>query len=453
MSIDAKIQSFVQNIPDYKAFLTVSELNDALIQLGEEYPDLVEVFVAGHSRKGEPIYCAKIGKGSRNALMFGCPHPNEPIGAMMLHYFSRGIVEDAALRQELDFTWYIMPVSDVDGTKLNEKWFKGPYTLYNYARNYFRPAGYEQVEWTFPMQYKKYTFDQPIPETQALMKLIDEIKPAFMYSLHNSGFGGAYWYISKNVLDDYTPFHKAAEKQGIPIDLGEPEVPYAIPYAPAVYKMISAADNYDYLEKYTDEDPVKNMYAGASSTEYAGDSCVTLVTEVPYFFEPRVDSAKEMPFTREEAANKRIDFFEQQYGTLIALYDQVKGYISEDNPFAKMVDISAKTMPAHLESERNFVKTNEDFKKPCKESEALSNLDIPKFSILFIWGLLIRSIEFELEKGSEGKEKLEAVLAEAETALKNSADEAEKVLDYSVIPIKKLLSIQLECGLEVAKNV
>jgi hypothetical protein len=50
----------------------------------------------------------KIGSGSKNALLLGCPHPNEPIGAMMLEYFTQALVDDDALRKELDFTWYVV---------------------------------------------------------------------------------------------------------------------------------------------------------------------------------------------------------------------------------------------------------------------------------------------------------------------------------------------------------
>ncbi len=33
--------------------------------------------------------------------MFGCPHPNEPMGAMLLEYFSRALAEDEDLRKAL----------------------------------------------------------------------------------------------------------------------------------------------------------------------------------------------------------------------------------------------------------------------------------------------------------------------------------------------------------------
>lgn len=52
-------------------------------------------------------------------------------------------------------------------------WLKGPYTISNYTRGFFRPAGDEMVEWTFPIDYKTLHFHDVMPETQAVMDLID----------------------------------------------------------------------------------------------------------------------------------------------------------------------------------------------------------------------------------------------------------------------------------------
>jgi len=107
----------INNIPDYQVFLTVDEMDANSRKLAEEYSDVVEVFEAGKSRKGHPILCLKIGNGPRNALMFGCPHPNEPMGAMMLEYFSKALAEDEKLREDLGYTWYLIKSIDIYGTK------------------------------------------------------------------------------------------------------------------------------------------------------------------------------------------------------------------------------------------------------------------------------------------------------------------------------------------------
>ena len=140
----------LNNIPDYKTFLTLEELDASSRALAEKYPDVVSIFEMGRTKDDYPLLCLKIGNGSKNALMFGCPHPNEPIGTMMLEYFTENLASNKALRDELDYTWYVVKAWDADGLRLNEKWLKGPYSIYNYSRNFFRPAGHRQVDWTFP---------------------------------------------------------------------------------------------------------------------------------------------------------------------------------------------------------------------------------------------------------------------------------------------------------------
>ena len=173
-------QKLLEGIPDYKEFLTVEEMNSSSKKLAEEHPESVSIFEIGQTRDGIELYCLKIGSGSHTALMFGCPHPNEPIGTMMLEYFSKRLAEDEELRKELDYTWDIVKAWDADGLRLNEKWLKGPYTLYNYSRNFFRPAGFRQVDWTFPIDYKELHFHNTLPETTAMMHLIDKIRPEFL---------------------------------------------------------------------------------------------------------------------------------------------------------------------------------------------------------------------------------------------------------------------------------
>lgn len=249
------MESILARVPDYQEFYTVDELNQHSFQLAKEYPDVVELFEAGRSKEGRPIYCLKIGQGSKNALLYGTPHPNEPIGSMMLDALSRILAEDEQLRKALDYTFYIVKSSDVDGLAKNEGWLKGPFTITQYQHNFFRPAFDQQVEWSFPFDYKTYHFDAPTPETRCIMGLIDKTKPAFIYSLHNCGFGGCYWYLSSGDEELYKKFLTVPAKYGVDLKLGEPEMPYCKGLYDAVYEMTGAKDNYDYLEKFMPDTP------------------------------------------------------------------------------------------------------------------------------------------------------------------------------------------------------
>lgn len=78
-------------------FLTVDEMHAGFQRVAAEHPDLATEKRVGSSKLGEPIHMLTIGSGSRNILLFGCPHPNEPIGSMMLDHLSRLLCTDETL--------------------------------------------------------------------------------------------------------------------------------------------------------------------------------------------------------------------------------------------------------------------------------------------------------------------------------------------------------------------
>ncbi|ERG88334.1 MAG: Zinc carboxypeptidase, partial [halophilic archaeon J07HX5] len=104
-----------------------------------------------------------VGEGARTALLFGAPHPNELIGSMTIDFLLHELADNDELRASLDYTFVCMPVADPDGVEKNEGWFDGPFTLANYAANFYRPPPHTQVEATFPVEREQYAFDDPIP--------------------------------------------------------------------------------------------------------------------------------------------------------------------------------------------------------------------------------------------------------------------------------------------------
>ena len=161
------LQQIAADVPDYQAFLTVDELTASSHRLKQQYPDLVSISEVGKTRNGDPIELLTIAGGDANAFIFGGPHPNEPIGCMTIEYLSQRLCEDDALRDELGYTWHFIKTIDADGMRLNEGWFKGPFSPTNYARNFYRPARHEQVEWTFPIEYKSLNFNDPLTGNQS----------------------------------------------------------------------------------------------------------------------------------------------------------------------------------------------------------------------------------------------------------------------------------------------
>lgn len=449
-------QEVLDRIPEYSRFLAVDELDESTEKLAEKYPDCVSVKVIGYSRKGAPIRCLRIGTGSRTVLAFACPHPNEPIGAMTLEYFSGYLAEHKEFLERMDCTWYLIKCVDPDGTRLNEGWFSGPFTLRNYAEHYYRPAMTEQVEWTFPVDYKNLHFHKPIPETQALMKLIGEIRPDFLYSLHNAGFGGVFWYISKDKPEIYRRVTAVSEKYGIPLALGEPEMPCCVSLAPAVYRMLSVKDMYDYYEANGVENPGDVVGSGASSDEYAnrfGDT-LSLVCELPYFYNELINDESPSDMSKKDAMLHNCRRTEDSCAFLKKQMERIRHLIPESDPFRLMIENTIRMFMTENEVRIQAILQNPKLGEPAKKSEVFDNL----YGMTSVWmnfvGLLPHMIS-ELQKNA--KAPLPEILEEVRQEGLKKLDEMEAYItdhvQYQVIPIRKLVAVQLECAFIALENM
>lgn len=445
------IDVLLSQIPDYSSFLTMDEMDANSLKLAKEFPDSVEVFSIGRSRRGHPILCLKIGEGSKNVLFFGSPHPNEPVGSMMLEFLTRRIAENKELSDELDLTWYCIKSVDPDGTRLNEGWFKGPFNIWNYARNFFRPAGFEQVEWTFPFTYKTYAFDRVLPETQSLASLISRIKPIFIYSLHNAAFGGVYWYISHDIPNVYPKLWHIVEQMGLPLALGEPEVPYAERFSKAVYRQLSIIDEYEYIFEFEKRDPAEVIKTGANSFDYAKSVCdpFTLVCEVPYFFIEDISNTDASDMLRSEAVLASCDIAEEFKRFCRSNLEEIEEYSSPDNPFFTAVKAFSEA-DSEIQAKRVWAMSSPECKRFATVAEKFSSLYCTRFYNMLTVAMLMRGAMYELDKGISFTKREEALSKVRDVSFRKVKDTCrflEQSLNYRVVPIKKLITIQLASAL------
>lgn len=449
-------EKIVEKVPRYPYFYTVDELNQRSKELAEKYSNVVSLEQIGASKNGEPINALVIGEGSYNALVFACPHPNEPIGCLTVDFLATVLAENKEFREELNYTWYLVKCADPDGLRLNHGWLKGPFNFLNYSLNFYRPAPFMQVEWTFPIKYKKLNWDKPIPETKALMNVIDKIKPDFMYSLHNAGFGGVYYYVTDECPPLYEPFRKIAINRKLPLSLGEPEVPYAKLLSDGVYKMPTTKETYDYYEKYTDIDPAKVIRFGTGSDDYASTvaKTFTLVTEVPYFYNPLIEDTSPSESYRLKIILDSINYQRTLYEFEKKIFDAVKDY-AEKTPIYYSIDEFMKLAPVGHNAHESWAKKNIDPKQKATKAQEFDNLYVLKFYSSLLVGELLRLIDYELMKAQDESwdSKLHSLDKQLRSKLLSILTPLEEKVDYNVIKIKKLVEVQVLSGLYAADYV
>jgi hypothetical protein len=448
--MDDIFKNVIDSVPNFKEFLTVNELDDSSKELAKTNED-VELINIGNSISERPILCLKIGKGEKNALLFAFPHPNEPIGSLTVEFLSKYLAENPDITDKLGYTWYLIKAIDPDGAVLNEGWFKGKFDPFKYARNYYRPPGHEQIEWTFPIEYKKLVFSNPPPETQALMNLIDKLKPSFMFSLHNAGFCGVYWYVSHDIKEMFPELIRFVEKEELPIHRGEPETQYLKVLHPAIYQMFGIKEAYDFLEENNVNDPQELIKCGTSSDDYllgtTDGAGFTLVCEMPYFYDNALDNDHPSEHDRREKILELFNFYKEIHKFSNVKFNLIKDVCDKSSRLYTSINDFVDNFIKRLEPEIEYAKTTEKYKGKATVAQAFDSMVASRYYSSLTLGMLARLCEEAATNNINSKNDIINIKSEVDKKIEKIINEVLKNTRFEIIPIQKLVRVQVGSAL------
>jgi hypothetical protein len=407
---DDEIVERAMALPDFSGFPVVDELLNQMEELARAFPELVVAKRIGTSRLHEPITMYSLALSSnndperrdataKNCLVVGGVHPNEPIGSHTIVQLMRDLLNDDALRYRLDTVWHFIPCIDPDGMRLNEGWFDNPSDDETYFRHFYRPAGAEQVEWTFPISYKAKYFDVMLPETQALQRVIDEIRPDFYVPLHNSESGGAYYYVSEPVMDLIPLLHRLPAEFGIPLHRGEPEAAHFTELAPAIFGSSTYQDVYEWREA-NGLDPAPRGGAGQSSTSYARKhGTISLIAELPIWRTFGADDTSPSGSNYATLLREAGEALTETGARLSALLARIDPHLTLNSPFLRSarVFIPDMTRVGEIMTARSLMPENQR-----DATVAERPMSVVWMYRLRFGGALFRALNAEVTAGSAG---------------------------------------------------
>lgn len=418
---------------NFRSFLTYAELNKEL--RAREDRGAVKLEAIGKSAGGKTILCAKLGNGKRNAVVFGFPHPNEPIGSLTCLALIDMVAKSGYLRGL--YTWYIVPCGDPDGAILNEGWFKGPFSLERYFRSCYRSMAKLQTDWSFPVRYRGYSFSSPPPNVRAIAGLIDRTKPKLVYPLHNSGFSGAYFLMTKRMPDGfYRELFNYCKRLGIPLDMGEPETPFIRQIRKPVYRAIGFPDYYDYYSGHG-MDAKKALDMGTSSVDYAGTvskGVLGIIGEIPYIYDGAVEDNAPSGFTRRENIREEIRAYSAS-ATMFGRVLRCKG-VNRRSVFYGAISWKRKS---NLDSIRMHEKEQDkaEYERESTVSERFTSTVIKLFYDTVYLGMSYRLLS---ESKGPAASNMRGIV---EKVINDRMLFIEKHSNYSSFPIRKLIKLQL----------
>jgi hypothetical protein len=440
-------------VPAFDQFKLVGELEEASLELARKCPTVVEHRVIGESSEGKPITALVVGEGDRSVFMYGFTHPNEPIGSLTIEYLASRLAADADLRRRFRCRFILAKVIDVDGARLNEGWFRGPFNPLTYAENYYRPPPNEQAEWTFPIEYKTLRWRTPNPETRAIKKIVDEFKPEFTYILHNADFCGVYFYLSHELPSAYAELKSIPGSHGLPLHKGEPpDELYLKSLDEGIYHDYGVTDEYEFLSRTLGCDPATKIDYGTDCYEYVRQMydgfCLTC--ELPYFYDKRITDPTP---TRSRRRELLLDSLAIEAGT----HDLINKVLGECNGMLNAKSRIYRSIHYRLDGWSDVEQTtriharDKAFDRPATVAEEFDLTVLKRFSQMPTLGMMERLLR-EAE-AKTGDQKLSQLREKVHGRLLQLNAEIARESNPQVIPIQTLVRIQLESAMVCIRHL
>ena len=441
----------LDNFPDYKEYLGVDELNESSKALAKEYPGKVELIDLGKSGKGESILCLKIGEGKHNALIHGFPNCEEPFGGVILDYFARSLAEDDRLRKGLGYTWYLIPCSDPDGARPNEGFLKGPFTPKNFTLNYYRTPTPLTGEMCFPYRHGPLDVNSPVPETLALMKLMDAVPFDFVSSLHMMKWGGITYEVPGPCPSLYPALYEVAKKFDI-----FPRKRLGTTIAPGIQQADYFTPARNWVKATAASTGPVEEIAGAYIYEYgllANPEMFMMVPECCLWYDPRMWNDEPGDATVGELIEYGSRVGHEADMFLLDAWEKAEPHLKSPNMFLTMMQHHMKPIkrPETKVSDPDPTFTDKTMNRTTTVAEEIGNKGRADLYRIFYLGGMIRAIDHQLDQGGAGKAKLEAT----RDSVMDKIEEWDKFLhetyDVTAHPIQNLGGMSLGAILHAAR--
>jgi hypothetical protein len=427
----------------------VDQINEETQKLANEHPGKVELIALGKSTQGETIPCLKVGNGKYNALIHGFPNSEEPYGGNLLTYLTRSLAENPKVTEGLDYTWYLVPCSDPDAARLNEGFQTGEKTVLNYCMNYYRTPVSICPELGFPFRFGPLALDNPVPETKALMKVMDKVKLSFVSSLHMMKWGGISYMVPFECPELYANLQNAAQRFEIflrkrPGSMLAPGVMWA--------EYLTAARNFvrHHAEGETNLEPIQGCQISEYGQQY-NPHLFIMIPECCQWYDPRMLDDRPSDTTMGDAFEYGDGKIREMEEFILSLWKRAEPDLKHDTAFRGMMqEVVAPLIHKYTNVSNPPFRFSEDFMK--RKATVAQKIGIEGHDDLyrmFYLGGLVRTLDAEVEKG--GNDHIKALKDEAHAKLV----EWDKFLheNYEVVhhPIKNLVGMSIGALLSSAE--
>jgi len=451
------VRQALQRLPHFETFPTVRELHELAERLRGD--SRFDVRVAGETAGGLPVHHVRFGSGSVKALLVAGPQAMEPVGGLTVYGLMTLFEQDDPALVGADVEWNVVPCIDPDAALLNEDWYTRPYSLASYLRGFYMQPRPEQVDFSFPIAYKRLAFDVPSVEAQVLRQIIDDLRPDFYFTLHNYGLpaGGTWFALSRDIgAEHYEAVYELLREQGVTL---QPQTVAGLTqFSAGMRELPTIRKWYDRLEEQGVPIPEEMLGGklGASSHEHVLDlrpDSLVFVVEIPYGTHPGEASDDDTGESLRRL-KLRIDADNKFLATaILEEWENTRADLDEASPFYRKIHaelVDAKDT-LHIGVTEWYARPIQEllfspmYAGTAKESDRIAAFMLPRALFLCNAYVFVRLLKASPQTDAVRRaiERLEALFDEALEQLDAELDlPALRVYDCDT-----LARVQLGCGL------
>jgi len=322
------------------------------------------------------------------------------------------------------------------------------------ARGYLREPTELQYEWSFPFNYKGYSWCESSsrPEAVAISKVLEREKPLLLYGLHHCGFYEGYFYFSRDMPQLYPVLRKLVYELRIPLAESAPDVPFGVSFSTGFYKMYGVRDYIDYYEK-KDPSYLKHLRRGACSDEYyatlmEGRPHFSMNCEMPMFHSTKLRDKTPSGKELKKVMGERLARHTAAVSFAKNIMNALSSYSTHCDEFLFLNGkLHIENALHELEHEKKMLETAED--RIATNAEVFDAGPISELMDMFFLGQVWRiaeciSLHIPSESISKLKDSLELELVSKAKSIKNTGG-------FYQIPIKSCIKVQLGSLFHVMK--
>jgi hypothetical protein len=173
---------------------------------------------------------------------------------------------------------------------------------------------------------------------------------------------------------------------------------------------------------------------------------------LPYYYNPAIHNTSPSDIVHRDAILRGVAQERNDYNLLREYYNKIKDALTVSSPFRDSVVEILRTYEHHLSAEENWVRKDSETTKMATIAEKFDNLVIRRFYYLFPLGIFLRLLKAQILETGETS-LLASIYETAESEFRKRIVELEADLNYTIIPIQKLVRVQLGSALLAATYV